>query len=263
MNIGVALTLNVRAARQGPATSAGQAPGPHSHSCLDDGVREAARWLQAAFDGGHAFAKLHLAHLNFDAGQEDAALAHLTEHLSWQVQRGRDTCAVCGQTRGEETPMLTCSGCRVARFCSADHQIMASKKPHWAGDCLSRETRTHVARTHVTVASHAPLLRTTFIHKINKNQSIKTKTTSKRAHAPLSRSRHNVKGLSAGSCMHCSSSTTTSSSCMQIPQIAQQPLKPPHPLLGIKESAPAVSSCSMFLPARLAGGRPCSRSTCL
>ena len=24
--------------------------------------------------------------------------------------------------------MLTCSGCRVARFCSADHQKMASKK---------------------------------------------------------------------------------------------------------------------------------------
>jgi hypothetical protein len=73
-------------------------------------------------DGGHAFAKLHLvmhlAHLTrFDAGQEDAALAHLKEHLSWRVQRGRDICAGCGQTRGEGTPMLTCSGCRVARYC--------------------------------------------------------------------------------------------------------------------------------------------------
>jgi hypothetical protein len=34
----------------------------------------------------------------------------------------------CGQTWGEHRPMLTCSGCRVARFCSADHQKMASKK---------------------------------------------------------------------------------------------------------------------------------------
>jgi hypothetical protein len=34
----------------------------------------------------------------------------------------------CGQTRGEDTPMLTCSGCRVARFCSADHQKVVSKK---------------------------------------------------------------------------------------------------------------------------------------
>jgi hypothetical protein len=137
LNMGVALTLHVRAARQSPATDADQAPGPHRHSsasaCLDDRVREAAKWLQAALDGGQAFAKLHLAHLAFGAGQEDSALAHLKEHLSWVVQGGRDTCAGCGQTRGEDTPMLTCSGCRVARFCSADHQKMASKKAALGG----------------------------------------------------------------------------------------------------------------------------------
>jgi hypothetical protein len=137
LNMGVALTLHVRAARQGTATGADQAPGPHSHSsasaCLKDRVREAAKWLQAAFDGGCASAKLHLAHLTFEAGQEDAALAHLKEHLSWLVQRGRDICAGCGQTRGEDTPMLTCSGCHVARFCSADHQKMASRKAALGG----------------------------------------------------------------------------------------------------------------------------------
>mgnify|MGYP000415394778 CR=1 FL=1 len=137
LNMGVALTLRVRSAVQGHVAGADQAPGPHSRSlalaCLDDRVREAAKWLQAAFDGGRPFAKLHLAHLTFFAGQEDAALAHLKEHLSWRVQRGRDTCAGCGQTRGEDTPMLTCSGCRVARFCSADHQKMASKKAALGG----------------------------------------------------------------------------------------------------------------------------------
>ena len=138
LNMGVALALRVRAAGQGHVAGADQAPGPHSRSsasaCLDDRVREAAKWLQAAFDGGgRPFAKLHLAHLTFFAGQEDAALAHLKEHLSWRVQRGRDTCAGCGQTRGEDTPMLTCSGCRVARFCSADHQKMASKKAALGG----------------------------------------------------------------------------------------------------------------------------------
>ena len=98
-------------------------------------MREAAKWLQAAFDGGgRPFAKLHLAHLAFFAGQEDAALVHLKEHLSWRVQLGRVTCAGCGQTRGEDTPMLTCSGCRVARFCSADHQKMASKKAALGGN---------------------------------------------------------------------------------------------------------------------------------
>ena len=123
--------------QQGPATEADEAPGSSSLSlasaCLKDRVREAARWLQAAFDGGEGFARLHLAHLTFEAGQEDAALAHLKEHLSWVVQRGRDTCAGCWQTRGEDTPMLTCSGCRVARFCSADHQKMASKKAALGG----------------------------------------------------------------------------------------------------------------------------------
>jgi hypothetical protein len=35
----------------------------------------------------------YLAHLTFDAGQEDMALAHLNEHLSWRLHRGRYTCA--------------------------------------------------------------------------------------------------------------------------------------------------------------------------
>jgi hypothetical protein len=65
----------------------------------------------------------------------DAALAHLKEHLSWLVKQGRDICAGCGQTRGEDAPMLTCSdcGCRVARICSADHQKMALKKAALGG----------------------------------------------------------------------------------------------------------------------------------
>ena len=33
--------------------------------------------------------------------------------------------------------MLTCSGCRVARFCSADHQKMASKKAALVGNLLT------------------------------------------------------------------------------------------------------------------------------
>ena len=35
--------------------------------------------------------------------------------------------------RSEDTPMLMCSGCRVARFCRADHQRMASKKAALGG----------------------------------------------------------------------------------------------------------------------------------
>ena len=72
LNMGVALIVDVRAGR-GPSTGADKTLGPPSHSsaCLDDRVREAPKWLQAAFDGGRPFAKLHLAHLTFYAGQED------------------------------------------------------------------------------------------------------------------------------------------------------------------------------------------------
>ena len=99
LNMGVSLTLRVRAARQGPVAGADPAPGPHS---LDDRVRKAAKWLWAAFDGGRPFARLHMAHLAFDEDQEDAALAHLKAHLSWRVQRGRDTAPGVGR-RGART----------------------------------------------------------------------------------------------------------------------------------------------------------------
>jgi hypothetical protein len=45
-------------------------------------VLEPAKWLQAAFEGGDPFAKLHLEHLAFNVGQEDLVMTHLKEHLS-------------------------------------------------------------------------------------------------------------------------------------------------------------------------------------
>ena len=38
--------------------------------------------------------------------------------------------------RDEDSQMLTCGGCRVARFCSADHQKMASKSGASVGSLL-------------------------------------------------------------------------------------------------------------------------------
>ena len=90
-------------------------------------------WLQKALAGGKKAAGLNLAHLEFDAGQEDKALQHLQDYLSWLVGRARDWCDGCLQKRGEDAPMLTCSGCRVARFCSVDHQKMASKSVAMGG----------------------------------------------------------------------------------------------------------------------------------
>ena len=138
LGMGVALRLEVRASVRGRAAGASELPGPHSSAsaCGDDGVREAEKWLQTALDLGHTAARLHLAHLVFDTGPEDTALAHLQDYLSWCVERGRSRCAGCYQTRGEDAQMLTCGGCRVAKFCSADHQKMASKSVASGGSLL-------------------------------------------------------------------------------------------------------------------------------
>jgi len=136
-NMGAAMRMHVRADRQAaaaspplsPAAGASRVPGPRSSASahLEDRVKKAATWLETARAAGHGDASLHLAHLAFDAGVEDLALDLLKDFLSWLVARGRDWCVGCRQRRGEDAPMLTCSGCRVARFCSTDHQKMASK----------------------------------------------------------------------------------------------------------------------------------------
>ena len=121
--------LRLIGALTGPAARASGVPDPLSSASarLENRVGEAAMWLQTALAIGAEVASLHLAHLAYDAGQEDAAVTHLQNHLAWCVSRGRNWCDGCQQKRGEDSPMLTCSGCRVARFCSADHQKMASK----------------------------------------------------------------------------------------------------------------------------------------
>jgi tetratricopeptide (TPR) repeat protein len=128
--MGIALRLEVRVNVRGRAAGASDLPGPpaSASACSDEGVRLAEKWLQTALDLGRTAARLQLAHLACDAGQEDTALAHLQDYLSWCVQRGRNRCAGCNQTRGEDAQMLTCGGCRVARFCNAEHQKMASKR---------------------------------------------------------------------------------------------------------------------------------------
>ena len=56
---------------------------------LEDRVNEAKAWLLTALTGRRV-AELHLAHLAYDAGDEDTALAHLKGYLSWYLTRGRN-----------------------------------------------------------------------------------------------------------------------------------------------------------------------------
>ena len=138
LGMGVALRLLVRASVRGRAAGAFESPGSHlsTSACGDDRVQEAGRWLEIAVDLGHAVARLHLACLAFDAGDEQTALAHLQDYLSSCVGVARNQCEGCNQTRGEDAHMLTCAGCRVARFCSLEHQKMASRDVSRGGSLL-------------------------------------------------------------------------------------------------------------------------------
>ena len=127
LGMGVAHRLELRANVRGRAAGASELQGRLRALQRANDLREADKWLQTAMGLGHTAARLHLACLAFDAGQEDTALAHLQGYLSWCVENGRNWCAGCLQLRGEDAQMLTCGGCRVAKFCSADHQKMASK----------------------------------------------------------------------------------------------------------------------------------------
>ena len=89
--------------------------------------------LAEALSSGIKCAKLHQAHLAFDAGQKEQALEHLKLYLSKCLVEAREKCAGCHQVRGDDAPMLTCSGCGVARFCNADHQRMASRRAACGG----------------------------------------------------------------------------------------------------------------------------------
>lgn len=128
LGMGVALRLKVRVNVRACAAGASELPILHASQSVrsDDTVREAEKWLKTALELNIGEARLHLAHLALDTGDEHTALTHLQGYLSWYVERAPIKCNGCGQNRGANAPMLTCGGCRVARFCNAKHQKMAS-----------------------------------------------------------------------------------------------------------------------------------------
>jgi hypothetical protein len=84
-------------------------------------AQEAGKWLQIALDGGRPV-HLHLAHLAYDTGQEEAALGHLRRYLTLCVKNIGNVCRGCRQVRGEDAHMLMCSGkcdARVPRLACA------------------------------------------------------------------------------------------------------------------------------------------------
>ena len=84
---------------------------------------EARQWLTTALDRNTVApittteldVTLNLSCLAFFTSQEAEALKHLHAHMDLCVKHAREWCAGCWQRRGEDAPMSTCSGCKVAR----------------------------------------------------------------------------------------------------------------------------------------------------
>ena len=118
--IGVTLWTQGLAEHQAVASADG---GLQMQEQSDERLGEARQWLTTALDRSTVTrvlttepdATLNLSCLAFFTSQEAEALKHLHAHLDLCVKKARDSCAGCWQRRGEEAPMSTCSGCKVAR----------------------------------------------------------------------------------------------------------------------------------------------------
>jgi len=68
---------------------------------------------------------LDLARQEYLLGEVDDSISMLELYLSVCGRSGRSRCEFCSQVRGEDAAMETCSGCRVARYCSREHQKLS------------------------------------------------------------------------------------------------------------------------------------------
>jgi tetratricopeptide (TPR) repeat protein len=156
-----ALNMGVTLWKQELAEHQARAPGSAAASSADDGVqmqkqisarvREAQHWLVIALECNHFLddgivacrvktveldANLNLSLLSFFAGQEEQALDFLHAHLDVWILEARERCAGCWQLRGEDAPLQTCGGCKVAR--SAIHlriPLLTTPTVHTAAHC--------------------------------------------------------------------------------------------------------------------------------
>jgi tetratricopeptide (TPR) repeat protein len=120
LNIGVTLWTQGLAEHQAIAAADGSLQMQTQNA---ERLDEARQWLTTALDRNTVApiiateldATLSLSCLTFFTSQEAEALKYLHAHLDLCVKHARDACAGCWQRRGEDTPMSTCSGCKVAR----------------------------------------------------------------------------------------------------------------------------------------------------
>lgn len=104
---------------------------------LKNDLRDDDNYLKLAqqnllMGGDCLVSSMYLAYLNGFACADDHATAidYLKKFLDRKLEKSKLECTGCLQKRGEDAKLLTCSGCKVAKFCSVDHQALASKRNH-------------------------------------------------------------------------------------------------------------------------------------
>ena len=131
LELGEALWAKARAEHHQAAPDATSCGGVSAASA--DTLQEAETWLQTALDMAWKIraltfrmdAEMHLAYVAMMKGDEDKAMELLSQHLTgWVDGIGSHKCAGCFQRRGQDAPMLSCDGCRVARCAYATTPVL-------------------------------------------------------------------------------------------------------------------------------------------
>lgn len=96
--------------------------------CSDGASMLCSSLLTTNSCSGFLDAHMCLAHYNRQMNLHDAADYHIWMHMHAFSKHSRSYCSGCLQPRHCNVKMVTCSGCRVARFCDAHCQLRASSR---------------------------------------------------------------------------------------------------------------------------------------
>ena len=159
VDLSVALWARARAEHRQAAPDATICRGVTAASA--DTLQEAQTWLWTALDLAVKLrtpnlrmdALMHLACVAMMKGDEDEAVELLTQHLQGLVDVGPKICAGCFQVRGEDAPMLTCQGCRVARCVYAATPVLCGRDWYACSKVADREAWMADAGTAMRVTS--------------------------------------------------------------------------------------------------------------
>ena len=159
LHLGEALWVRARAQHHQAPSDTTSCDGVSAASA--DTLQKAETWLGTALDLAvktrsltfQLDALMHLAYVAMMKGDEDEAVELLSLYLQGWVDKGPTICAGCFQVRGEDAPMLSCDGCRVARCVYAATPVPCGRNWHARRGLADREAWMDEAGTAMLITS--------------------------------------------------------------------------------------------------------------